>query len=176
MTTPFVGEIQVFGFNFAPYQWTQCNGATLPISQNTALYSLIGVNYGGNGTTTFQVPNLAARGACNQGNGPGLTPRVIGETFGNAMVALTSQQMPLHNHGFNIYNQPDSAKRSNKPSPGNSLVVPTQATPFLQAAPNTTFAANMLASNGGNQPHENEQPYLALNFCMALSGAFPSFG
>jgi Microcystin-dependent protein len=176
MTTPFVGEIQIFGFNFAPYQWTLCNGATLPISQNTALFSLIGVNYGGNGTTTFQVPNLAARAACNQGNGVGLTPRVIGQTFGNTAVTLNSQQMPSHNHGFSIYSQPDSTKRSNKPSPGNSLVGPGQASPFLQTAPTTTFAPNMLANNGGNQPHENAQPYLALNFCMALSGAFPSFG
>ncbi|GLQ45166.1 microcystin dependent protein [Dyella lipolytica] len=175
---PFVGEIQLFGFNFAPYQWALCNGATFSIQQNTALFSLLGTTYGGNGTSTFQIPNLVSRAACNQGAGIGLTQRDIGEPFGDPSVTLTGNEMPRHNHGFLLYNQADATKRSNKPSPGNALLIPLQASPFPAAGtnPNTTFSPNMSTATGQNQPHENRQPALAITYGIALYGVYPSFG
>lgn len=178
MTTPFIGEIQVFGFNFAPVNWAQCNGALLSIQQNTALFSLIGTYYGGNGTSNFQLPNLAGNAACGQGEGPGLSTRVIGEQFGVDNVTLISNEMAAHTHGFNVFNQADTSKRSNVPAPGNGLLVPFQADPYPASgtSPNTSFNPNMLGVTGQGLPHENRQPALALNYCIALAGAFPSFG
>jgi microcystin-dependent protein len=178
MSNNFVGEIQLFGFNYAPYQWAQCNGATLSIQQNTALYSLLGTNYGGNGTTNFQLPNLTSRTACSQGSGPGLSPRLLGQSFGDAGVTLTSNQLPSHNHGFQLWNQTDTTKRSNKPTSGSALLIPQQAQAFpaAGATPNTTFAPAMSGPSGQNQAHENRQPALAINYCIALYGTFPSFG
>ncbi len=179
MTAPFIGQIQTFGFNFNPRGWAFCNGATLPISQNTALFSLVGTIYGGNGQTTFQLPNLAGRAAVQQGNGPGLSPRSLGEAFGVNTVTLTSQQIPQHNHSMVLYAQNDQTRRSHSPSANNALSVSsdTQALAFLpNGAPNTSFAPNMLSpSQGGGQPHQNQQPYLGLNFCIALQGIYPSF-
>lgn len=179
MTQPYIGEIQLFGFNFNPRGWAFANGATLPISQNTALFSLIGTIYGGNGQTTFQLPNLAGRAACEQGNGPGLTPRSLGETFGANTVALTANQIPQHTHGFVLYAQNNAARRSGTPSANSALSVPTNpsSTTFLpMGTANTQFAPNMLApSAGGGQPHQNQQPYLGVNFCIALEGIYPSF-
>lgn len=178
MTTPFIGEIQVFGFNFAPINWAQCNGALLALSQYTALFSLIGTYYGGNGTTTFQLPNLQGRAACGQGQGPGLTLRTVGDTFGTENVALALAEMPAHTHGFTIFNQPDATKRSNVPATGNGLNIPSTVDPFpaTTITPNTTFSPQMLGSSGQGLPHENRQPALAINYCIALAGAFPSFG
>ena len=179
MTQPFIGEIQLFGFNFNPRGWAFANGATLPISQNTALFSLIGTIYGGNGQTTFQLPNFAGRAGCQQGNGPGLSPRTLGETFGVNTVTLTSNQIPQHNHGFVLYAQNDIAKRAGSPSPNNALSVSSDgaATSFLPSgSPNTQLAPNMISpSQGGGQPHQNQQPYLGVNFCIALQGIYPSF-
>ena len=179
MTTPYIGEIQLFGFNFNPRGWAFCNGATLPISQNTALFSLIGTIYGGNGQTTFQLPNFAGRAGCQQGNGPGLSPRSLGETFGANTVTLTSNQIPQHNHSAVLYAQNDTTKRASSPSPNNALSVSSEsaATSFLPSgSPNTQFAPNMLSpSQGGGQPHQNQQPYLGVNFCIALQGVYPSF-
>lgn len=177
MSEPFIGEIQLFGFNFPPRNWAFCNGATLPIQQNTALFALLGVNYGGNGTTSFQLPNFTNRAGCNQGNGVGLTPRAIGEVFGENGVTLTTAEMPSHNHQFTLYNQTDTGKLAASPSPGNSLVPPGQSTPFTSAGqPDAQFAPGMIGLAGGNQPHENRQPYLALNYSISLQGVFPSFG
>jgi microcystin-dependent protein len=178
MTTPFLAEIQVFGFNFPPLNWAQCNGALLSIQQNSALFSLIGTYYGGNGTTNFQLPNLAGNAACGQGQGPGLSSRSIGEQFGVDSVTLTTSEMAAHTHGFAVFNQSDTAKRTNIPAPGYGLLVPFQADPYPAAnsAANTSFNANMLGPAGQGLPHENRQPALALNYCIALSGVFPSFG
>ena len=179
MTQPFIGEIQIFGFNFNPRGWAFANGATLPISQNTALFSLIGTIYGGNGQTTFQLPNFAGRAGCEQGQGPGLSPRSLGQSFGVNTVTLTSTQIPQHNHGFVLYAQNDTTKRVSSPSPNNALSVSSDsaATAFLPSgSPNTTFSPNMLSpSQGGGFPHENQQPYLGINFCIALQGIYPSF-
>lgn len=177
MTTPFLGEIQVFGFNFAPYGWALCNGATLNIQQYTALFSLIGTTYGGDGVRTFQLPNFSARAACNQGTGPGLTPRPIGEDFGDNGVALNTGSMPSHTHGLVVFSQPDQTKRSATPAANAGITSPENVGPFIgNVAPSTSFAPNIIGPTGGGTPHENRQPYLALNFCIALQGAFPSFG
>jgi len=177
MTEPFLGEIQLFGFNFAPRQWASCNGATLPIQQNSALFALLGTQYGGNGSTNFQLPNFTGRASCNQGTGPGLSQRVTGQTFGENSVTLTQGQMSMHSHPFTVYNQNDTSKRASSPSPGNSLAVPSLSAPFVAGGQaNAQFAPGMCGPSGGGQPHENRQPYLAVNFCIALNGIFPSFG
>jgi microcystin-dependent protein len=179
MTDSFIGEIQVYGFNFAPYGWAQCNGATLPVSQYSALYSLIGVTYGGNGTSNFQLPNLLGFAACGPGQGPGLTQRNPGNVFGVQQVTLSGSQIPTHNHAFVLWNQPDTTKRSNKPTNNGFLIEPAQLEPFPRAgaSPNTTFAPNMATAYGSTAPipHENRQPALAINYCICLNGAFPTF-
>ena len=150
MSEPFVGEIQIFGFNFPPRGWAPCNGATLAIQQNTALFALLGTQYGGNGQTTFQLPNLMAQAACNQGQGPGLTPRDIGETFGSATVTLTSQQMPNHTHTLQFFNQGDPAKRLSTPQANAALNLPSQASSkfFAPAGVMTSLAPAALQPAG----------------------------
>lgn len=176
MTTPFLGEIQMFGFNFNPKDWAFCNGALLPISQNTALFSLLGTAYGGDGRVTFQLPNFAGRAATSQGQGPGLSPRTRGETFGSAGVALGTAQVPPHNHILQVFSQNDPNKRSGSPAEGNALTSPTASAFANGATPNVAFSPMMVASSpGGSLPHENQQPYLGVNFCIALAGVFPSF-
>lgn len=178
MTEPFIGEIQLFGFNFNPRGWAFCNGATLPIAQNTALFALLGTQYGGNGQTTFQLPNFAARAGCEQGQGPGLTPRTIGETFGTSSVTLTSNQIPAHTHTLTVFSQPDATKRASSPAAGNALSTSTVGTtlPFMPpGTANAPFTPNMIAASGSGVPHTNQQPYLGMNFCIALQGIFPSF-
>jgi microcystin-dependent protein len=178
MTQPFIGEIQLFGFNFNPRGWAFANGATLPISQNTALFSLIGVTYGGNGQTTFQLPNFAGRAGCEQGQGPGLSPRTLGQSFGTNTVTLTGTQIPSHNHGVTSFSQSDGTKKSGSPSNGAALSLLTVGVPkpYIATPINTQFAPNMISpSQGGGFPHENQQPYLGVNFCIALQGIYPSF-
>lgn len=179
MTQPFIGEIQLFGFNFNPRGWAFANGAILPISQNTALFSLLGVQYGGNGQTTFQLPNFAGRAGCQQGNGPGLSPRTLGLAFGVNTVALTNNQIPQHNHTVNAYSQTATGTASSTPVTNGGLSFltgNTTAKTFINTPINTTMAPNMLSpSQGGGQPHQNQQPYLGVNFCIALQGIYPSF-
>jgi microcystin-dependent protein len=177
MTSPFIGQIQILPYNFAPRNWAFCQGQLIAIQQNTALFSLLGTQYGGNGTTTFALPNFGSSAAARQGDGPGLTPRVMGETFGAPNVTLISTEMPTHNHRVVLYAQADNAKRAASPSVGNALSVSssTSATSFLPAgSTNTSFGPNMLTAAGGGQPHENNQPYLTLGFCIALQGVFPA--
>ena len=177
MTTPFISQIQIFPYNFAPRNWAFCQGQLLPISQNTALFSLLGTNFGGNGQTTFGLPNFAGRAATSQGWGPGLSPRDMGESFGTEYVTLTSNEMPLHSHGLVLYSQNNAAKRAATPGPSNALSVSSNssATSFLpNGSPGTTFHPNMLGTTGFSMPHENRQPQLALGFCIALQGVFPS--
>ncbi|CAD7730963.1 tail fiber protein [Xanthomonas hydrangeae] len=177
MTEPYIGEIQLFGFDYNPYGWAFCNGATLPIAQNTTLYSLLGVAYGGNGSSTFQLPNFSARAGCQQGAGPGLTPHTLGSNFGSASESLLSTQIPMHQHGVNILSQPDVTKKTGTPGNGvalSSLNVNTER-PFLAVAPDKQFSPTMLLPTGSGQAHENRQPYLAVNFCIALQGDYPAF-
>ncbi|MDQ3287837.1 MAG: tail fiber protein [Pseudomonadota bacterium] len=175
MTEPFVGEIQAFGFDFAPKGWAQCNGALLSISQNTALFSLLGTTYGGNGTTTFALPNLVGRTACNRGHGPVLSERPQGSAFGASAVTLTAAEMPQHQHALTLYAQPDQNLRSGEPATGSAVSNPGSGSPFIASTPTTTFAPNLIGPSGGSQAHPNEQPYLGINFCIALQGIYPSF-
>jgi microcystin-dependent protein len=179
MTQPFIGEIDIFAFNYAPYNWAFADGSTLPIRQYTALFSLLGTYYGGNGTTTFQVPNLSERGACGQGAGPGLTPRALGETFGSSTVSLVVGQIPPHTHTWSL----ESGNNERLPTPGAGSFMATtkpQATIYLDGVtppvpPVVAFSPMSITPNGSSHPHENRQPYLAMNFCIALNGVFPSF-
>jgi microcystin-dependent protein len=175
MSDPFLGQIQIFGFGFAPQNWALCAGQIMPIQQNTALFSLLGTNYGGDGKVTYALPNFQGSAACAVGQGPGLTQRVIGETFGSETVTLLPNEMPAHNHSFNIYNQ-SAAKRHGTPVSGDALAAPDTTKPFEVAHPNPisgNFPVQMIGGAGGGQPHPNQQPYLTLNFCIALSGIFP---
>ena len=177
MSQSYLGEIQMFSFNFSPKSWAFCNGATIPIQQNTALFSLLGTSFGGNGQSTFQLPNFAGRAGCAQGQGPGLSARVVGETFGSSEVSLSLTQTPQHSHFLNIYRQPDPSKRQAAPAAGSAFSTPTSSTTTAFAVPptNTTFLPTMLSpSSGPSVAHANQQPYLGLNFCIALSGVFPS--
>ncbi|MCL1500588.1 microcystin-dependent protein [Xanthomonas nasturtii] len=177
MTEPYFGEIQLFPFDYSPYGWALCNGATLPAMQNSALFSLLGMAYGGNGSTTFQLPNFSARAGCQQGTGPGLTPHALGSTFGSASVSLLSTQMPNHAHGFNAFSQADPSKKSGTPSSGAALsnLNSNSDRPFSAVAPDQQFSPTMVLPTGNGQAHENRQPYLAMNFCIALSGSYPMF-
>ncbi len=175
MTTPYLGEIQIFGFNFAPYQWATCSGQMMPITQNTALFSLLGTHFGGNGTSNFGLPNYVGNAACSQGQGAGLTLRAVGESFGTQSVILQQTEMPAHNHSMHVHSQSDVSLRHGVPLAGDAVLPPAQATPFVpQVAPNTSFAPTMIGVTGQSQPHENRQPLLALNFCIALVGQFPA--
>ena len=176
MTMPFIGEIQLFGFDFTPRGWAQCNGQLLPIAQNTALFSLIGTTYGGDGRVSFALPNLNGKVACGVGQGPGLTTRNMGATFGEPSVTLIPSQLPGHTHPLEVFVQNETTKRSPSPSAGNALTIPLQAEAFASnASADALFADASIDMQGGNQAHENRQPYLAMNFCIAVVGAYPQF-
>ena len=172
MADQFVGEVRCVGFNFNPSGWAFCNGQLLPISQNTALFSLLGTFYGGDGKSTFALPNLQGNVAIAQGQGGGLSDRFIGETGGVANVTLASGEMPQHNHAFSADNGDGPADTAD-PSPTRALSlgpnIYTTAT-----SPLTPMAANALAISGQGLPHNNMMPYLVLNFVIALQGIFPS--
>ena len=168
----------MFGFNFAPNGWALCNGQTLSISQYSALFALLGTTYGGNGTTTFQLPNLQGQVPIHQGTGGGGT-YVIGEVSGSANVTLLSNQMPQHNHLVNAV----TSTSGNVAQPTGAYPATDQITgetkggtvnTYSTATPNATMNQNMIAVTGGNLPHNNMQPYLVVNFCIALVGVFPS--
>jgi microcystin-dependent protein len=169
MTTPFLGEIQIFGFPFAPVQWAIANGVVLSVQQNTALFSLLGTAYGGNGTTNFSTPNLVGRTPCNQGTGPGMTPRVIGEIFGEFDVALSTSSLPPHSHRMVATVLPSGATSAPKPVAGAALAHFAGTVALIANNPttNATFSPNAVVMSGGNIPHPNQQPYLALNVCIA---------
>ena len=172
MSEPFLGQICSFGFNFAPRGWSLCNGQLISIAQNTALFSLLGTTYGGNGTVTFGLPDLRGRTALGQGNGPGLTPRVIGEMSGEENVTLITTQMPAHNHLVNA-NSTDSNPQAVK-TPANNLPGYDDAGPLYAPTANATMLPTMIQPAGGSQPHDNMQPYLVINYCIAMQGIFPS--
>jgi microcystin-dependent protein len=172
MADPFVAEIRIFPFNFAPTGWAFCNGQLLPISQNTALFSLLGTFYGGDGKSTFALPNLQGNVPMHTGQGPGLSDHFLGETGGSEFVTLIQSEMPAHSHPVNGtfetddsttpvghgYGQQSTIYRAPNSNPASVLV---------QMAPES------LAPNGGSLPHNNMMPYLTLNFCIALQGVFP---
>ena len=174
MSEPFLGEIRMFGGNFAPVGWAFCSGQLLPIAQNTALFSLLGTTYGGNGQTTFALPDLRGRVPMSFGQGPGLSPRNLGEAAGSEGVTLLTTQMPSHNHAAN-----GATGNATAPSPQGGVwaqQVDSQGGTGngYTAAPNTTMSPQAIGQAGGNQPHDNLQPYLCVNFIIALQGIYPS--
>lgn len=167
---PYLGEIRIFAFNFAPQGWAMCNGQLLAISSNTPLFSLLGTTYGGNGTSTFALPNLQSRVAIHQGQGQGLSPYIIGQQGGTETVTLTLLEMPHHNHIANVVSGPPAtAPRPSNAFPGND----TSGATYSTANPDSTFNNNFVAYAGSSQPHNNIQPYLCVTFCMAVHGTFP---
>ena len=177
MSQPFIAEIIMFGGNFNPRGWALCQGQILPIAQNTALFSLLGTTYGGNGQTTFALPDLRGRVPVGQGQGPGLSPYSLGQVGGTESVTLTIQQMPTHNHLItaNEGNGSSANPLNGFPSAG---VVPSQGNAsvsnYRNSTDGTTLAPGCVGQQGGNQPHTNIQPYLCINFIIALQGIFPS--
>lgn len=176
---PYIGEIHIFGFNFPPLDWASCNGQLLQINQNTALFSLLGTMYGGDGRTTFALPNLQGSVPIGFGLGPGLSPRVLGEKTGSESVTLSVDQFPAHNHVTEI--KQSVAKVADTTNPTNASLVKVNgdkhfSTSLLESvdASNSEFKIEGQPSPiGGNQPHNNMQPYMALNFCIALYGIYP---
>jgi microcystin-dependent protein len=170
MANPYVSEIRMFGTNFAPKGWALCNGQLLSIQQNTALFSLIGTLYGGNGTTTFGLPDLQGRVPIHQGNGAGLSPYVVGQRGGVESDTLTVGQMPAHNHLVNATHDTSSHDR-----PGEKYLG-MASTPIYVTTPVSmeTMSPSMISIAGGSQPLSIVQPYLAITLCIALVGIFPS--
>lgn len=174
MADAFYGQIQIFGFAFAPRNWAFCNGATIPIQQNSALFTLIGNRYGGNGATNFQLPNLVNRVAVSQGQGPGLRPYAIGQTAGANAVTLTTAEMPAHRHPLSAANGPNN--RTGAPTTGQALSSPVQSRTFRSGVtPNADLSPQALSVTGQGNAHENRQPVMAMSYCICLQGEFPSF-
>lgn len=174
MATPFIGEIRMFGGNFAPRGNAFCNGQLLSIAQNTALFSILGTTYGGNGTTIFGLPDLRSRAPMHSGNGPGLTPRVLGEQGGVENVTLQTTQIPFHNHQASgqtaLGGQPSPASATWATTGTSRMPVPL----YAPAPANTTMNDLALAQTGSSQPHNNMPPYLVINFIIATQGVFPA--
>jgi microcystin-dependent protein len=178
MTNPFVAEIRIFAFSFAPKGWALCAGQILPISQNTALFSLLGTTYGGDGRSTFALPNLQGSAPMQQGQGPGLSQRLLGETGGEQALTLLTSEMPLHAHTVNA-----DTNFASTPDPNNGLYMRGNfddgqgnkggVQVYSTAAPTTGMGAAINPA-GGSLPHNNMMPSLALNFCIALQGVFPA--
>lgn len=170
--TPTIGEIYMSGFNFPPLGYASCAGQLIAISQNQALFALLGTTFGGDGQTTFALPNLQGRIPMGQGNGAGLTPRVMGEMGGSETVSLLSSQLPAHSHA--MYAVTDAGNAS---TPANAFLANTGALDpeYLNTTGTmTTMNPAVIGNTGGNQPHDNMPPYLVLNFYIALQGIFPS--
>lgn len=166
---PFIGEIRPVGFNFAPLGWAFCQGQIIAIAQNTALFSLLGTTYGGNGQTTFALPNLQGIVPIGVGQGPGLSDRVLGEVDGEQTVLLNTNNLPAHNHSMSA--QTTTASTSNSPVglfTGKTLKT-TYGTPS-----NGALEPSSVIITGGGQPHNNMQPFLSINYIIALNGVFPS--
>ena len=179
MASPFVSEITIFAFNFAPTGWALCQGQLLPISQNTALFSLLGTMYGGDGKSTFALPNMQDNAANSWGQGPGLSLYDQGEMAGTPTVTLLTTELPAHSHFFNATtntgttlaasgNQPGQAKGGDKQNALNANIYSTN--PNLAT---TQLSPLAISVTGGSLPHNNMQPYLTLNYCIAMQGVFP---
>ena len=174
MSEPFVAEIRIFAGNFAPRGWAFCNGQLLPISQNTALFSLIGTTYGGDGRSTTALPNLQGRAPMHPGRGPGLTARRLGQRGGVETVTLTEAQMPQHKHTLRASNAAADEEGTTTEA-GNTPGIPEVANSLYGAAQNlAAMSAGMIQSAGGSQDHNNMQPFLTINYIIALVGLYPS--
>ncbi|HEX6746982.1 MAG TPA: tail fiber protein [Longimicrobium sp.] len=170
MSDQFVAEIRIFPFNFPPTGWAFCDGQLMPISQNTALFALLGTTYGGDGKSTFALPDMQGNAPMQPGQGQGLTERFLGEMSGVESITLLQSEIPVHTHQLR-----GSADPGDNTVPGNaiSLATSTGAFAYVTTAPNSVMAFQGLPPAGGGLPHNNMQPYLTLNFCIALQGIFP---
>jgi microcystin-dependent protein len=172
MADPFVAEIRIFPFNFAPKGWAWCDGQLMPLSQNTALFSLLGTTYGGNGKSNFALPDLQGRSPMQPGQGPGLSLHDLGESAGSETVTLLESEIPAHSHSYRA-----AGIAADSPVPaGTLLAAPVSDAPYLPAAPAppmVAMAGESLAPAGGDAPHNNMMPYLTFYFNIALQGVFP---
>ena len=177
MSQPYIGEIRAFGFNFAPVNWAFCNGQPMNISDNPTLFNVIGTTYGGDGVTTFNMPNLQGRVPMHWGTGPGGTTQ-IGQPQGVTNVTLTTAQTPSHTHTISAALLPGGGVVERTAAPNSNSYVSDSSPDTVYKDTSPTFdsqlAANTLSSVGGSQPHDNMQPYLAVNFCICLYGVYPS--
>lgn len=165
MSEPFLAEIRIFSFNFAPKGWALCNGQLLPINQNQALFALLGTTYGGNGQTNFALPDLRGRAPFHTGNG-----LIQGQRGGEEAHTLSQAELPAHTHALRASSQPANLAAPNQ----GAWAATSGGTGFSNGAPNTQMQARLVSSAGGSQPHENRQPFLTLSFAIALQGIFPS--
>lgn len=170
MADPFVAEIRIFPFNFAPRGWAWCDGQLLPLSQNTALFSLLGTTYGGNGKSNFALPDLQGRSPMHPGQGPGLSLHDLGETGGSETVTLLESEMPSHSHALRA--SIDDADLQ-IPQPQMTMAKSSGQNAYSATATLVSLAPEALPPAGGDQPHNNLQPYLTFYFCIALQGVFP---
>ncbi|MFA5836995.1 MAG: tail fiber protein [Bellilinea sp.] len=171
MADPFVAEIRIFGFNFAPKGWAFCDGQLLPLSQNTALFSLLGITYGGDGKSNFALPDLQGRAPMHPGQGPGLSLHDLGETGGSDTVTLLESEIPAHYHPLLAANEV-----GDYPAPGGASFSRVTTDAIYQSDTNTNLVSmsdQALAPVGGDMPHNNLQPYLTMSFCIAMQGVFP---
>jgi microcystin-dependent protein len=174
MSEPYIGEIRMFAGNFAPKGWAFCNGQLLSIAQNSALFSILGTTYGGNGQTTFGLPNLQGRVPMHWGTGQGLTPRTLGETSGSENVTLLNNQMPAHTHAIAANSGQGDTFSPEGAVNAAALDASQQPLNIYSTAVNTTMAAQSVTAAGGSQPHDNMQPYQCVSFIIALEGIYPS--
>jgi microcystin-dependent protein len=173
MSQQYLGEVRPVPYNFAPRGWAFCDGQILAISQNAALFSLLGTNFGGNGTSTFGLPNLQGNVAIHAGQGPGLSQYVIGETGGTPNVTLLQAELAQHGHGA-VGESGRIASTSASPAGNGWGKAPANDTPYSTSATNARMSPNSTTPTGGNLPHNNLMPYLAINFIIALQGVFPA--
>ena len=169
MSEPFVGEVRMFGGNFAPRGWAFCDGQLLAVSQNDALFSLLGTIYGGDGRTTFGLPDLRGRVPIHQGQGPGLSERRLGSKSGSENVTVTTNQLPSHSHTLQ-----GSTTLATEEGPGGNVTAQTESTDYGTETPLSARAANTIGAVGGSQSHTNVMPFLCVNFIIALFGIYPS--
>ena len=173
MSDQFVAEIRIFSCNFAPRGFASCNGQLLAISSNTALFSLVGTYYGGDGKSTFGLPNLQTSAPIHQGQGAGLSPYVIGQSGGSPNVTLLTANIPVHNHSFSA---DPAAKKESSSITGTTPAASTVGSLYSTANPNIFMNSQALSITGETQPHNNLQPYVVLNYCIALQGIYPERG
>lgn len=172
MADPFVAEIRIFSFNFAPKGWAWCDGQILPLSQNTALFSLLGTTYGGNGKSNFALPDLQGRAPMHPGQGSGLSLHDLGETAGSETVTLIESEIPIHNHNLSV-----GSLNAQSITPANNVLA--RGNPVKVYVPTGVLApmgGSAIAPSGGDQPHNNMMPYLTMYFSIALQGVFPPRG
>jgi microcystin-dependent protein len=172
MGQPYIGEIRMVGFNFAPVGWALCNGQLVPISENDALFNLIGTTYGGDGQTTFALPNLQSRVPLHTGRGPDGLSYPLGAMAGEETVTLTTNQIPTHSHPFAVTNSPGTQINPQ----GNTTGQPNQIQPYIDDAPSVSMGATAIGPTGGSQPHDNMMPFLVINFIISLYGIYPPQG